>query len=102
MAVTSRSEDESSRETPPDRRSANGTVVQSPPRQASRGQIRRSQRVEALLLPMFAVCGPSTNRFAQLFPERLRPHLYSCAKPYGQAAMRARPSAQNPSREKLE
>src|SRR5262245_38461372 len=102
MAATFRSEGESSPETPPDRRSADESVVQSPPRQASRGQTRRSQTVAELLLPKFAACGPSTNRFAQLLPQRLRPHLRCCAKPYGQVPTPARPSAQNSSREKLE
>src|SRR4030095_12088753 len=97
MAATFRSEDESFPEIPQDRRSADGTVVQSQPRWASPGQTRRSQRGAVRLLPTFAVCGPSTNRFAQLLPQELRPHLHSCAKLYGQAAVRARPSEQDSS-----
>src|SRR5262249_42563088 len=102
MAATFRSEDESSPETPPDRRSVDESVVQSPPRQASRGQIRRSQRVAALLLPKSAICAPSTNRFARLFLQLFFLHFHCRVKPYEQAAMRAQSNAQNSSRERLE
>src|ERR1700756_162774 len=102
MAATFRSEDESSRETPPDRRSADERVVQSPPRQANRGQTGHSPRVAALLLPTFAIFGLSTNRFARLCPQRFSPHSRCCVKPYEQAPMGARPSARNSSRERLE
>src|SRR5512133_22658 len=102
MAATSRSEDESFRETPPDRRSADESVVQSQPRQAIRGQTRQSQRAAALLLPTFVICGPSTNRFAQLWPQWLHARLAYYPKPCGRAPILARPSAQNSSREKLE
>src|SRR6516164_1332283 len=102
MAAISRSEDESFPGTLQDRCSANEIVVRSQSRQASRGQTRRPRRVAVLPLPMFAVCGQSTNHFAQVLPQRLRLDFHCCVKPYQQAAMRGAPSAQNSSREKLE
>src|SRR4051794_6524214 len=98
MAVTFRSEDESFPGTPRDRHSADGTSVREQLRQASPGQTRRRQKVAALLLPTFAVCGPSTNRCAQFLLQELRPQLHCCANLCGQAAMWTRSSEEDSSR----
>src|SRR5436309_141334 len=102
MAATFRSEDESSRETPSDRRSADENVVQSQTRKAIRGQTSGWRKVTALLLPTFAVCGPSTNRFDRVCLQQLRARPPHYPKPCGRAPILARPSGQNSSREKLE
>src|SRR5262245_3686549 len=98
MAATFRSEDESSLETLPDRRWADGTVAQLRWTQASRAQIHRPQRVAALLLPMFAVSARSTNRFVRLVPQRFGLRLHCFATPYGQVAIWRERTSQNSSR----
>src|SRR5205823_4365975 len=67
-------------------------------RRDATGVRERRSHCRELLVPMFAVCGLSTNRFARLFPQRLRLHLHCSAKTYGRATTRARSSAQNSSR----
>src|SRR5262245_31095689 len=96
MATTFRSEAESFPEIPQDPRSADETAGQSQPRRANREQTRRWQTIAARLLPTFAICGPSTNRFARFSPQGLRAHLHlhSWAELYDPASVRARPNEQ--------